>query len=179
MSQATKPSGYTVALLVLMVCLVFWDNSLEKIPYIYTPRSVWLRALVAFPAWLLIFLSLYKSSRKHGGNWLGKTYSVPQILLSIVAMSAALAWMSIDIPIGLAKAFSHAHINGEYMVVDKTCLRDMCQLKLRPGITGDHVTVPFSSSEIKALGVTIGSQVSTVERHSIFGGIVTLLNVKL
>jgi len=184
--QETKYKGYIIALLVLLVCFVLWDNSLKRLPYIYTSRSIILRASIVFPALLVTFLLLYKSTRKKGENGPGKIgkisaakiYSVTKDLLSIAAGAALLAWMSIDVPIGLAKAFSTSRVNGEYLVVNKACLRDLCQLELRPELDGEQVTVPFLESELSKSEVKIGSRLMTIERHSIFGGIVASLYLK-
>ena len=170
--------------LLLTVAFVLFDNQLERVAYLYTERSLLIRAALVFPVLSAtlgyLFWAQKKSVqrfRKMRSETLDAESSVMKQITLLLLCSAGMAWMSVNICVALADSTAKGQRVRSYVVSETICLREMCDLYLNDQDNLSVVRLPISRQEFLSKSIKAGSKVNLITRESIFGDIADELSV--
>lgn len=170
--------GATLLCLGILVALVLFDNQLERVPFLYSERSIWIRATVLFPVILLLLL--------FGLPWRSKDLitignsDAPLIVRfgALVLGAAGMAWVSIGVAVWLASISAGPISEERYRIDNISCLRDLCQIKMQSKKSMEPVTLPLPLNQVKAKAIEVGGEVITEGKSTIFGTVIRRIERK-
>jgi hypothetical protein len=161
----------TVLPLGVLVVLVVLDNELERVPYLYTESSLWMRVVILFPLYLAIFLALPWKSE--GAVLFAQQDAALLVRLGALVLGAAgMAWLSISIAVWLATVSEGLTSEERYRIKKISCLRDLCQVQMQSLRSAEVVRLPLPRTQVTTGPIEVGYLVTAEEKDTFFGTLV-------